>query len=413
MYQERRQRLLESLPEYSITVMMAGKAPYTVGDEKYPFYVNRSFYYYTGLDRENLVLMLVKLPNRTHEALFIEPFDPQMAKWVGGRITPEEAREISGVQDIRYLESMESFLGSYLNSMGKYHAFTLCGELSKQELDQPSALADLFNRIRLQQPDVQIKNIFENTTRMRLVKEQAELDLMKKAIDVTNDGIKAMMSRAHDNVWENQLEAYFDFVLKCEQCGHAFATICASGKNATVLHYSENNTRSGEGELLLCDLGASYKYYNADISRTFPLNGKFSPRQREIYETVLRANKMILEEARPGLTTRELNNKVIKFYEEELPKLGLIKDGKTVRDYYWHGVSHHLGLETHDQSLPDLPLQAGNVITDEPGLYIEEEGIGIRIEDDILITEDGAICLSKNIMKEIDEIEAFMQGRKE
>lgn len=410
MFQERRQRLIETLPEYSITVMMAGKAPYTVGDEKYPFYVNRSFYYYTGLDRENLVLVLVKLPSGSREVLFIEPFDPQMAKWVGGKILPEEAREISGIADVRYLESLEDYMGSFINNMGKYHAFTLCGELSKQELNQPSQLADLFNKIRAQQPDIQIKNIFENTTRMRLVKEPAELEMMRRAIAVTNEGIKAMMRRAHDRVWENQLEAYFDFVLKCEQCEHAFHTICASGKNATVLHYGANNVRSGEGELLLCDLGAAYKYYNADISRTFPLNGKFSPRQREIYETVLRANKMILAEARPGLTTRELNNKVIAFYEEELPKLGLIKDGKTVRDYYWHGVSHHIGLETHDQSLPDMPLQAGNVISNEPGLYIEEEGIGVRIEDDILITEDGAVNLSAEIIKEVDDIEAFMKG---
>ena len=411
MYKERRQRLLENLPDYSITIMMAGSAPYTVGDEKYPFYVNRSFYYYTGLDRENLVLMLVKMPQRTSETLFIERYDPKMAKWVGGKILPEEAKKISEVEDIAYLEGLDTYISSEINSYGKYHAFTLCGELSKQELEQPSALADLFNRIKSLQPDVTIKNIYADTTRMRLIKSDEELELMQKAIAVTNDGIKAMMSRARDNVWENELEAYFDFVLKIEQCGHAFQTICASGKNATILHYSANNCQAGEGELLLCDLGASYKYYNADISRTFPLNGKFSPRQRELYDIVLRANQMVLENACPGITTRDLNNMVLDFYAEELPKVGLLQDGKTVRDYYWHGCSHHLGLETHDQSLPEMPLEAGNVITDEPGLYIEEEGIGIRIEDDILITEDGAVCLSNNIMKDPDEIEAFMSRR--
>jgi Xaa-Pro aminopeptidase len=246
---------------------------------------------------------------------------------------------------------------------------------------------------------------------MRLVKDADEIEKMRKAISVTNAGIKAMMQASRDYIWENELEAYFDFVLKSEQTEHAFHTICAGGKNATVLHYGKNNQQTKPGDLVLVDLGAAYKYYNADISRTFPVSGKFTDRQREIYEIVLRANKMVMEVVRPCMTTRDLNNKVIEFYQQELPKIGLLQDGKTVRDYYWHGVSHHLGLETHDVSLFDEPLQPGNVITDEPGLYLEDEGIGVRIEDDIMITEDGCICLSENIMKEVDEIEAFMQNR--
>ena len=411
MFQERREKLFESLPEYSISILMAGKASYNIGDETHPFDVNRSFYYLTGLDNENLVLMLVKMGKVNQTILFIEPFDPVMAKWVGGKIMAKEASEISGIKDVRYVEQLKSTIAMYLNNYGKIHQFTLCGELSKQEFDQPWPLADLFNEVRKQYPDVLVKNIFENTARLRMVKEEYEIENMCKAISVTDAGIKAMMTAARDYIWENELEAYFDFVLKSEQCEHAFHTICASGKNATVLHYGKNNQQTKPGDLVLVDLGASHKYYNADISRTFPVNGKFSDRQREIYETVLRANKYVMEIAKPGMTTRELNNKVIEFYQEELPKLGLLKDGKTVRDYYWHGVSHLLGLETHDVSLPDEPLQPGNVITDEPGLYLEEEGIGVRIEDDIMITENGCICLSKDVMKEVADIENFMASR--
>ncbi|MBQ1299937.1 MAG: aminopeptidase P family protein [Erysipelotrichaceae bacterium] len=411
MYQERREKLLATLPEYSITILMSGKAAYNIGDERHPFDVDRSFFYYTGLDNENLVLMFVKTARMNQTILFIEPFDPVQAKWVGGKILADEAREISGIKDVRYVDSLKDTIAMYINHYGMLNQFTLCGELSKQEYDQPWPVADLFNEIRRYNPDVQIRNIAANTTRMRLVKDADEIEKMRKAISVTNAGIKAMMQASRDYIWENELEAYFDFVLKSEQTEHAFHTICAGGKNATVLHYGKNNQQTKPGDLVLVDLGAAYKYYNADISRTFPVSGKFTDRQREIYEIVLRANKMVMEVVRPGMTTRDLNNKVIEFYQQELPKIGLLQDGKTVRDYYWHGVSHHLGLETHDVSLFDEPLQPGNVITDEPGLYLEDEGIGVRIEDDIMITEDGCICLSENIMKEVDEIEAFMQNR--
>ena len=411
MYQERREKLLATLPEYSITILMSGKAAYNIGDERHPFDVDRSFFYYTGLDNENLVLMFVKTARMNQTILFIEPFDPVQAKWVGGKILADEAREISGIKDVRYVDSLKDTIAMYINHYGMLNQFTLCGELSKQEYDQPWPVADLFNEIRRYNPDVQIRNIAANTTRMRLVKDADEIEKMRKAISVTNAGIKAMMQASRDYIWENELEAYFDFVLKSEQTEHAFHTICAGGKNATVLHYGKNNQQTKPGDLVLVDLGAAYKYYNADISRTFPVSGKFTDRQREIYEIVLRVNKMVMEVVRPGMTTRDLNNKVIEFYQQELPKIGLLKDGKTVRDYYWHGVSHHLGLETHDVSLFDEPLQPGNVITDEPGLYLEDEGIGVRIEDDIMITEDGCICLSENIMKEVDEIEAFMQNR--
>ena len=174
------------------------------------------------------------------------------------------------------------------------------------------------------------------------------------------------------------------------------------------MHYSKNDSLAKNDDLILFDLGASCNMYCADISRTFPISGKFSERQKLLYNIVLGAQKKVLATARPGLTTRDLNNVVIEYYAEELKKIGLIKDTSEVSKYYYHGVSHHIGLEVHDLSVIE-PLKAGEIISNEPGLYIKEEGIGIRIEDDILITENGAICLSQEILKEVDDIEKFIE----
>jgi len=408
MYQERREKFIESLPENSLTVLFAGKAPYAVGDEKYPFEVDRSFYYFTGLDKEGLALLIVKIGEKSHEILFIEPFDEVQAKWVGGRIRAAEASEISGIQDVETVDQLEATLGSYLLSYGRKEDLILCGDLNKQELDQPNLTVDLFNKLRSQMPGTLVLNIYPEIVALRMNKSAAEITKLRKALAVTKSGIETMMSYAHEGIWENELEAYFDFVLKCNQCKHAFQTICATGKNATVLHYSQNNQQAQPDDLVLCDLGAAYEYYNADITRTFPVNGHFTDRQKQIYDIVLRGNKMIAEKARPGVTTRELNQELLKYFEVELGNIGLLENGRKVSDYYWHGVSHMIGLETHDVTLPDLPLEPGCVISDEPGLYLEDEGIGIRIEDDLLITRNGCEVLSKDIIKEIDEIEAFM-----
>ncbi|MBR5049223.1 MAG: aminopeptidase P N-terminal domain-containing protein [Erysipelotrichaceae bacterium] len=410
MYKTRRERFVEILPENSLTMLFSGQAPYAIGDEKYPFEVDRSFYYFTGLDREGLVLLLVKIGQVVRQTLFIQPYDELAAKWVGGRIREKEASQISGIEDVRNVSELEDTAANLLIRYGAKYPISLCGDLSRQTLDQNNPAVELFNKIRKQLPDVRIVNIFPQIVALRASKSPEEVEKLRQALAVTKTGIETMMSYCHEGIWENELEAYFDFTLKCNQCGHAFRTICATGRNATVLHYTENNQRAMPGDLVLCDLGARYQYYNADITRTFPVSGRFTARQRQLYDIVLRGNKLVASLARAGVTTGWLNEQLINFYEDELGRIGLLENGRTVRDYYWHGVSHNIGLETHDVTLPDVPLVAGSVISDEPGLYLEDEGIGIRIEDDLLITESGCEVLSKDIIKEIDEIEAFMAG---
>lgn len=412
-YELRREKLISMLPDYSITVLYSGSAPYSIGDEKYPFKVDRDFYYFTGISRENLYLVIVKQTEKqVNQMLFIEQFDPNMAKWVGGKILASEASEISSISDVRYVESLKEDIYYYIHRIGNGHDFTLCTDLDRQESSQRHVVAELFNEFIKGNPSLKVKNIFKEIYMLRSVKDQEEIENICRAVAVTKEGIETMMSYSHENIWENELEAYFDFVLKCHQCEHAFGTILASGKNATILHYSENNQVVKTGDLVLCDLGAAYGQYSSDVSRTFPANGKFTDRQKQIYDIVLRANKLVCQLAKPNVTLAQLNMAVIDFYNKELAEIGLLENGKTVRDYYWHGVSHMIGLETHDIQLPNEPLTAGCVISNEPGLYLEDEGIGVRIEDDLLITEDGCVNLTESIIKEIDDIEEFMSKNK-
>ena len=193
MYKERREKLRQQMPDYSITVMFSGRPVHGDGDEFYPFKVNRTFYYFTGIERDNMTLVMFKHPGKVQEILFIEPFDPVMAKWVGAKMLPEEAKEISGVADVRFVDELEGTLNSFISNYGKFETITLCGELSKMELHQKLWVSERFNTLKREYPDVVVKNIAANTARLRMVKDEEEIKLMKKAIAVTNNGIKAMM----------------------------------------------------------------------------------------------------------------------------------------------------------------------------------------------------------------------------
>lgn len=405
----KRNKLSEKLLDNSIVVLFSGSSKYSIGDEKYPFSVDRNFYYFTNLDREHMVLIGYKKNNETNFALAIEPYDEMMAKWVGGRLKPQEASDISGIDNIINYEDIYSYIHRIINYyLDNVDSINLYVDLSKQEYDQSSDSIDFTNKVKDLYPNVVIRNVASYCTALRLIKTDEEIAKLRKAIDVTDKAIKNMMDHSHNGISENELEAHFDFVLKCHNCEHSFPSIVAGGKNATILHYGYNNQIVEDDALVLCDLGASFEHLNADITRCFPVNGKFSERQKVIYDIVLRANEYIISLSKPGVTLRELNNKLIAFYEKELKAIGLLENGKQVYDYYWHGVSHMLGLETHDVTLSDYKVQPGNVYTVEPGLYIEDEKIGIRIEDDVLITEDGCEVLSKNIIKSIEDIEKYM-----
>ncbi len=408
-YFERRERLLNYLPDDSIVLLFSGKAPFRSADETYDFCVDRNFYYLTGLDAEDMVLMLSKINGLSSERIFILPYDETMAKWVGGRLLPEKVKEISGIETVADRDDLDVTVASTLNR------YRLKGDLSfyfdfwHYDPDQADTQAHRYAKsMQEQYPYLMVEDIYPVLTKMRLVKDEYEISCIQRAIRTTNLGIRQMMKACKPGTNELVMEGIFEFVLKQASCKDlAFNTIAASGKRATILHYADNDQVMQDGELFLCDLGATNDHYCADISRTFPVNGRFNERQKELYEIVLNANKMVAKKAAPGMSLKDLNKIVTDYYEEELPKHGLTKD---VSEYYYHSVSHHLGLDTHDvDGGPGALLEAGNVITDEPGLYVADEGIGIRIEDDLLITNDGAIVLSEESMKDIEDIENHMQ----
>ena len=414
-YSVRRKKLLENRQGPCMVCIFSGNAPMKSLDEAYPFSVDRNFYYLTGIARENMILVLRKTySGDTVETLYIEPYDEVLAKWVGGRMKKDEATAISGVQSVRDIGSFDSDLNGIIamsRGLGKFNVYL---DLWRYRVDQADTQAHtLAAKLQQRYPAVGIEEINGDMAAMRAVKSDEEIALMRRAQETTRIAIEAMMKHAYPGINESELEGAFDFALM-KQCvrQHAFTSIVAGGARATTLHYSENNCVVEDGQLVLIDLGSAESNYCADISRTFPVNGRFTERQKEIYNTVLEAQRIVIANAKPGLTTRQLNQMVIDYYETRLDDLGLRRDGKGVRDYYYHGVSHSLGLDTHDICTDrERELKPGMVITVEPGLYIEDEAIGVRIENDVLITEDGCVDLSADIPRTVEEIEAVMADK--
>lgn len=410
-FKENRKNLISKLEDNSVTVLFSGNAPYKSADGQYPFVQNRNFYYVTGFPRENAVFMVFKEDGKVIERLYIERQDPIMAKWVGERLSVDEAKELTGIDEIKYIDEFESDFGRIGVSSIDYE--TLYLDLERQEFNIRNSEPIEFSKAAISRyPYLRIKNIFSYIAELRMIKREAEVELTKKAIEITKEGIYNMMKHSKECKNECELEAWFDFTLRKNGIKFtAFDTIIGSGKNGTVLHYADNNSEIEEGSLVLLDLGAQYKLYNADISRTFPANGKFTERQKEVYNKVLNAMKKVEEAAKPGVTFEEIEEVAKNELAKGCVELGLIKDEKDVTKYYFHHVTHHLGLDDHDVGSYNIELKEGMMISNEPGLYIPEEKIGIRIEDDLLITKDGCINLAKDIIREVDDIEKLMNEK--
>ncbi len=402
-FTKNRNNLYDLLENKSILIMCAGKAPIKSADEDYVFTPNRNFYYLTGINETRDIYVLIKDNDIQDECLIINEYDEMRSKWVGKTYTKEEATTISGIKNILYLDQDDSAIKNIIKGLDKKYKVYIDNNALTYNYDLKNIVENYLDK------KMEIVDVFLFIRKLRMKKQECEIEKIVKANEMTKQGLNLVMRSIKDGMKENQAEAYFDFSIKSHGASdHAFRTIAASGKNACVLHYNENNCKMNGGDLVLFDLGAEFEYYKSDISRTYPVNGKFTERQKEIYNIVLGAQKEVIAAAKPGLTTKDLNNIVIKYYEVELKRIGLISIPSDVSKYYYHGVSHHLGLDTHDVAVVE-PLEAGNIITVEPGLYIEEENIGIRIEDDILITEDGNVNLSKEIIKEVKDIEAYMK----
>ena len=410
VFKKNREKLLNRMEMFSTAVIFAGHAPVKRGDEKYPFSPDRNFYYLTGIDREDAILFLAKTRTGVQETLYIPRDNGILAKWVGANLTPAEAREQSGVADIAMLDAFEGDFSAYVFKNGIKKLWL---DLENREWNESLSPALAFaEKVRRHAPHMVIADLYPDFSEMRLIKEDWELERMRKAMDITRLGIEEMMKTARAGMKEYEVEAAFDYTLKRNGVkDKAFHTIAAGGKRGTILHYVENDQPVADGELILIDAGAQWKWYNGDISRTFPINGKFTERQKLVYNIVLEGQRKVIEAIRPGVPFESLNELLKEHYFEALREIGLAETKEDVAKYYYHSVSHYLGAETHDVGrYGDRILQPGMVLTVEPGLYIEEWEIGIRIEDDVLVTEDGNEVMTAAMVKTVDEIEAFMRA---
>ena len=343
--------------------------------------------------------------------LFIEEADLNQERWFGRKVTVSEAQEITGIDDVRFLDSFEGMVNRL---MAREDIGTLYFDCYRYQVED---LPD-YNMVKAEEfakkfPGRPIKNIAPVIAALRMQKDEDEIALVRQAIKITDDALKFVMKNLKPGCTEYQAQADFEYKIFHEGAdGTAFPTIAGSGANGTMLHYDTNRDVCEDETLLLMDLGAKFQGYCADITRTYPVNGKYTDRQRQVYDVVLAANRAVAKAAKPGMTLKELDDIAKDVLGEGCVKLGLIEKKEDVGTYYMHGVSHHLGIDVHDVTAAwNDKLRPGAIITDEPGLYIDEWEIGIRIEDDILITEDGCEVLSENLMRDPDQIEAFMQEK--
>lgn len=407
LFTNNRNKAADWLENGDVMLVYAGEAIKSTADETHEFRINKNFFYFTGIKREAFIAAIYKLNDQLESMLFIEKPNFDVEKWYGRKMSKEVAIETSGIHQIKYVEDFLPWLNKMFSD-GKFHRTWL--DLEKLSWDESDSQALIFaHEIRKRYPQVEIMSFHPQVTECRMIKEDREVELIKEAIHRTHIGLNAILKALMPNMVEGQLDNVFQYHIKSAGAdGVAFPTIAASGDNAIILHYVENDCEMQENQLVLLDLGAKYKGYCSDITRTYPVNGKFTPRQAQIYELVLAAQKATIEAMQPETPFERLNEVCKSVLLKGLKELGLVKKDEDLGKYYYHGVSHHLGLDVHDVSNREKKLEAGMVLTVEPGLYIAEEGIGIRIEDDVLITETGNIVLSSEIPKEMDDIESLM-----
>ena len=413
----RRKILMDEMIDQSFALLASGEAMHKTLDQFHKFIPNRHFFYLTGLTRENFVLLLAKNDDKYLEYIFIEEASDYATKWLGKRMTKAEVAAVSGfdLKNIFYIQDFRDFLVNRILTdsraaiLSKTPNYLYLDLFRYKKMRKPISFS-IFSEVIDNYPELIIKDLNCLISEYRRVKEKVEIIEIKKAIQATKSGIEAIMKFAKPGVNEGHLEALFEYQVRLSgSSGLAFDTIVASGANATVLHYIENDKTVEDGNLVLLDLGALSNLYAGDISRTFPVNGRFTERQAQFYQMVLNVNKATIEKVKPGIFVKELNEFAKEMLTDGMIKLGMIKERTEIEKYYYHGVSHYLGLDVHDVGTYSEPLSPGVVITIEPGIYVEEEGIGIRVEDNILVTKNGYENLSKDIIKEISDIENFMK----
>jgi Xaa-Pro aminopeptidase len=422
LFTENRKKFTAELQADSIAIFNSNDEMPRNGDQNYLFRQHSDLFWLTGIDQEQTILVIA--PNHPlpeyREALFLRKTNEHIAVWEGHKYTKEEARAASGIQHVYWVDDFHSMLPVMMHH--SQNVYINLNENDRFVTEVPYRDLRFANELRSKYPNHQYERSGPIMARLRAIKSQAEVELISKACDITDKAFRRVLNFVKPSVMEYEIEAEIthEFIRNCAN-GHSYYPIIASGANACVLHYVENNKKCKDGDVLLLDFGAEYANYAADLTRSIPVNGKFTKRQQDVYNAVLRVMREATKMLTVGNTIPKYHEEVGRVMEEELIGLRLLKADEVKKQdpkqplykkYFMHGTSHFLGLDVHDIGNRYTPMQSGMVFTCEPGIYIPEESLGIRIENDILITEKGPVDLMEKIPVEVGEIEEMMSSKR-
>jgi len=418
LFVDNRKNFNQQLKENSMAIFFSADQSPRNGDQFHTFRQQSDLFYLCGIDQEKSILIIApNHPNKSlRECLFLLKTNEIIAKWEGHKYTKEEAKLCSGIQSVFWLDDFEFNLNEIISE---------CDNVYLNRNEYPKFFPEVEEKNHREGDGIKsrfpIHNYFRSApimARLRGVKSDIEKKLIEKACNITDKAFRKVLQTTKPGMFEFEVQAEVDYIFtKNRANGHGYAPIIASGKNACVLHYIENNDECKDGDLLLMDFGAEYANYTADMSRTIPVNGKFSERQKQCYNAVLDVFKELKKLYVKGNNSIVINEKANELMEKEMVKLGLFTkkdiekqdaEKPLYKKYFMHGVCHPIGLDVHDIGSKHRTFEAGMILTCEPGIYIPEENIGVRIENDILITEGAPVDLMKNIPVEVDEIEGLM-----
>ena len=407
---ENRRRMAGQMTGEEAMLFFSGESVRKSADENFPFFANRNFLYLTGVKQEQSVLFFIKKGDILSERLFVTKPDLEQEIWTGKRLTDTEINETSGVEQVEDIHNLSRTLDQLLFSqpgMTLWLCFDALAPERSFDLEREFA-----RQIQARHPQVVLKNSYPLLARMRKIKAPEEIDAIRKAMQITEAGIRRLMRVAKPGMMEYELEAEFNAELVAHgQRRTAFPSIVAGGERIFYLHYANPMSALADGELVLSDVGSNYDEYCTDVSRVFPANARFGERQTQIYQIAYAANRAVMEQVRPGRFFPELNRTCREVSFEGLEALGLLEDLADVGRYVWHGAIHHVGLDTHDVGGYEDPIGENMVFTVDAGIYVREWGIGLRIEDNVLVTATGCENLSAAIPATVEEIESLMAAR--
>jgi len=420
-YQQTRARFMAQMKAKSLAIFNSNDVYPISADSTLPFAQHRDIFYLCGVDQEETILLLFPdaVEAKYREILFVRETNPHIAVWEGAKLSKEEATRLTGINTVFWLSDFDRIFRELSSQCDTFYFNT--NEHYRQNVVTQTREDRFIKQCKANYPAHGVAKSNPILQQLRAVKSTEEIAQIQTACHITEKGFRRVLDFVKPGVWEYEIEAeLIHEFLRHRSKGFAYSPIIAAGNNANVLHYTENNQVCKAGDLILMDVAAEYGNYSSDLTRTIPVSGKFSDRQKAVYEAVLRVKKEATQLLVPGTLWKEYHVEVGKIMTSELLGLGLLDktdvanqtpDFPAYKKYFMHGTSHHMGLDTHDYGLLHLPMEAQMVFTVEPGIYIPEEGFGIRLEDDVVIQAEGApFNLMKNIPIEVEEIESLMNS---